>query len=669
MTSRGLIPVAMAAILAVTAAGCSGSSASSAAAPGNSAGNPGAGNVSGSGGATADGSADVGAPSGAGPGGSSGVDGGATMGGSSDASIADGAADFPATCSLTLTPLSEKKFDPFERSPTPFRVRATVAPKMDMDQWFWNVANPDGSVLHPPMVNGDPAVVEFPIEVVGQYHITFGITNRPLCAPQTYTLTIIEPRPAAFVFRIFPPASLPVPVQEFSRTPVQLSSALALDSQIQQINVFTYDGSSHELPSYLQITSPTRALVIEGNTRRGLVLVPLLDGLYDMLLIPDGQSYAPKLISGPPSVLSDNHIILDPGIAVTGAAQRSDGSPVIGARLVMHERARPSTVGTTDGTGTFSLWTRDGNLSVDVAAPANSGLPDAHVDATAGVVLGPNATGLTLTMRWAMTDAGALNLTVHGTDGTTVAAGAPIYIESTGSTAAAGQLTVHWPDGGVDLILPATRSLRANAISDSKGAFSFASLPVGTYRVTVTPPVSAGADAAVTTTTINVTAAGSTRDVRLTRKVSLSGTLQAATGSTRGVRITAIDTGSDIVTSAASTVVGEGGQYALSVDPGRSYKLWAVPASGQLLGRATLGTMTAQATDQTLPVFTLPAGISVSGKISAPSPVADALVQVYCPPLSTTCADATMPLAETVTDITGSFTVILPNFGDGSGKI
>src|SRR5260221_5877820 len=157
-------------------------------------------------------------------------------------------------------------------------------------------------------------------------------------------------------------------------------------------------------------------------------------------------------------------------------------------------------------------------MSADVPAPRGSGLPDAHVDAAPGVALAPAATGVGLTMRWAALAAGALTLTVRAADGTTALAGATVSAELSAPIASAGQLTVHAPGSG-DVTLTATGSARADGTSDSKGQVAFGKMPAGRYRVTVVPPpgVSAGvgADAAITTTTVDVTAAGLARDVRV----------------------------------------------------------------------------------------------------------------------------------------------------------
>jgi hypothetical protein len=408
-------------------------------------------------------------------------------------------------------------------------------------------------------------------------------------------------------------------------------------------------------------------VIIEGNTQRGAMNVDLIQQQgYNLLLIPAGN-FAPTLFSGLPADLAGlaNTTLFDAGINVSGQALRADGTPVTDARLVLREGTRPSTVGISNSGGAFSLLTREGDLSVEIAAPPDSGLPDGHVDAGAGFTLARNAADPTLNMRWAALPAGALKLTIRSADGATVVARAAVHVELATPIAAAGQLTVHAGDGSAaaaDLILPVSGSVHADAVGDDKGNVTFPALAAGSYRVTVVPPATAGATAAITAATVDVVTAGVTRDVRIAQTVTLTGTLQPA-ATTKGVRITAIDTGGDIVTSTVSTLVGDGGRYQLVVNPGRSYKLWAVPGANQLFARAVLGTVQAPMTDQALPTFTLAAGMATASFVRAGGPVADALVQVFCPRSSPTCLDVTLPIAEAVTDGNGKFTVMLPDVG------
>ncbi|HEY2903240.1 MAG TPA: hypothetical protein VGL59_21840 [Polyangia bacterium] len=676
MSAQARLRIAMTVALAAVGAGCAAGGSS------NAGGNPASGSGGFSGAGSGGSSAGNGGNSGSGTGGTTtGGSGGASADAASDGggNVDAGAMDGAAGCYLNMDPAPPLSFqDKIERSPTPFRVRAQAIPSLVTDQWSWTVVYPDSSFMHPPAVNNDPTVIEFPLSMNGSYVITAQVNNRSLCTPISRSITVIDPLPTEFAFRVFPPAALTLPVQEFRLTRQKVTDGLLLDAQVQQVQIFAYDDVQQVLPTYLQITSPGSTLVIEGNTQRGLVNVPLLlQREYDLLLIPS-RAFAPKLLIGTTATLASavKSLSFDPGITVSGQAQRDDGSPVVGARLVLRDGARPSTVGISDGGGAFSLLTRDGAVSVEIDAPDGSGLPDAQVSAAAGIVLGSAASALTLTMRWAALPAGALKLTIHNSDGTTAASGAAVHAELTAPIAAAGVLTVHSPDapaGSADLTLTASGSMRADAVADGNGAVTFGALPAGAYRLTVTPAAGAAADAAITMASVAVGAAGATSDVRIARKIILSGTLQTESGgSSQGMRLSAIDTGADVVTTPSSAVLDSSGHYALTVDPGRNYKLWAVPAAGQLLARTVVATLTAPAANQTLGAFIVPTGVRTDSSVRISGPVGDALVQVFCPPASTTCVETTLPIAEAITAMDGTFNVVLPDTGAtaaGSGKI
>jgi hypothetical protein len=202
-------------------------------------------------------------------------------------------------------------------------------------------------------------------------------------------------------------------------------------------------------------------------------------------------------------------------------------------------------------------------------------------------------------------------------------------------------------------------------VTDASSTATFTALPVGAYVVTVVPASTSGAPSAgtpaITTTTVTLAAGGLTRNVMLSTKSALSGTLLPIADSP-GTQVTAIDRNVTAPGTVVSATVGADGTYQLFVDPGRSYELLAQPPAGAQRGRAILASSVSDATPL-IATATLPIAHPTSGTISGTNGggVGGVLMQVFCPSTSTRCLDATFPLAEAVTRSDGSFVLMLPD--------
>ena len=169
----------------------------------------------------------------------------------------------------------------------------------------------------------------------------------------------------------------------------------------------------------------------------------------------------------------------------------------------------------------------------------------------------------------------------------------------------------------------------------------------------------------LTTTSINLAASGYTGNLPLARPVKLSGTLLPA-NIAQGARVTAYDKSAGIATDTVSTIVGAGGAYTLLVAPGlsgraRQYQLVADPPAGAHLARTVLGTVDVSAGDAAAGSLALGPGVSFVGSVrSAAGKMGGAFVQVFCSGSSSACLDPKTPVAETVTQQDGSFSVVVP---------
>jgi hypothetical protein len=132
-------------------------------------------------------------------------------------------------------------------------------------------------------------------------------------------------------------------------------------------------------------------------------------------------------------------------------------------------------------------------------------------------------------------------------------------------------------------------------------------------------------------------------------------------GGTTGVRVIARDLSAGIAAPLASTIVGDQGAYSLSIAPGRIYQLMADPPVGSALARTVLDKKNAPFVDSLAPTFSVNAAVQFTGLVRTGNRViGDAMVQVFCLGPLPACWDSTWPLAETVTDVDGSYSIALP---------
>jgi hypothetical protein len=651
-----LLGSSVAAVIAaamVASIGCSvgGDSANSSGIGGSSGGVGGLGGAYGLGGASA------------GLGGSSGTisDAGAGTDASSDGPSGSGGAGGAAGCLVLLEAVAPSSFEP-----TPveagegsrFRVRGSVAGATAAHPaWQWTVRFGD-AVIPTTAIDDAGSTVDFPITNVGRYQVTAQIVGEPTCSAFKVAQAV-PPQPATFVLRTIADG-FPVQDKRISLVDPQPLS-LTLDTGV-MATIFPRQVAGHTaLASYVRVSNPFSSFIIEGDTtQRPLSTWLLSDVSYDLLIIPLSD-VAPDLITGTQAQWQSG-LFLDDGIPVTARTRAGDGTAVVGARMILRRGARPSTVGTSDDTGAMGLMTRAGTLAAYIVPPATSGLAQVTVGAgtDAGIVLDPAATSLDLQMTWSAVTSSMLAVNVRGIDGATTMPGARVRVKSQGGAAPVGTLRVQ-AAGGAAVSLPALGATEVEVVSDAGGAAVFPSLPIGTYDVTIVPPVGTS-PAAITAIPVTLAAAGTTQTVSLVRKVTLAGTLLAP-GDSAGTRITAIDTSDTAAGSTASAIVGADGSYALLVDPLRTYQLVAEPAAGAPLARMVLGTVRTNNGPTIVLARALPAGRPFTGQISSGlNPVGGALIQVFCPNApSLKCPDPTFPVATAITRTDGTFDLLLPD--------
>jgi hypothetical protein len=567
-----------------------------------------------------------------------------------------------------IAAVSPPSFDNLESGPDRrLRIKGVIIrPGGRVPTWTWTVVhrNDPAPIVTTPIE--DPATIEFPIHNSGVYDISAEVETGVVCRGATQQVVVAAPCAACFLFRVIPSlaAGLAIPPQE-RRIDVGVADPAAIELTAgTKVSLAPQDPDGRFISAYVRVTGLSSGVtVIEGNSGRGPVDVFMLPPqTYDVLIVPDG-ALAPKTFNMT-SALANPPLPIERGISVTGVAMNGDGTPVVGARVVLRSGVRPSTIGVSDATGRFSLWTQTGTLSVAIVPPAAAGLPEARIAASPGpgIALAANGTDPELKMAWTTVPRAPISVVARSSDGASAAVGAWVRVESE-TEQAVGTLIAG--AGTAATTLAAVGSVRIDANADDTGLARFPNLPVGRYNVTVVPR-STTSGAALTTTRLTLSAGGFAGTMNLSPKVALGGTLRSAAGVIHGVRVIASDQSTGIVAEVATATADDRGAYTLSVAPARTYQLVADPPAASGLARTVLGTVVVGPGNTIAPNFAVATAMQFAGTVrSAGRAIGGAAVQVFCPSVSPACLDPTAPVAEAITATDGTFRVLLPRSAVG----
>lgn len=632
-----------------------------------------------SGGAAAIGGATM-SPGGSTSSGSSGT-GGRT--GSADAGIASDAsrppADASVACTVNITFLDAPY--PFNLVPgdtATLAVKGTIAwgsSTPTQPNWQWTVKGPDGTPLaltSIPTTDKTTAIVQFPLLVSGNYDISVSATTTTPSCRNTARATAVKPqeRSQAFFIRILPPpagsgqictggqdrwcpSEDAVPYED---TNFMLQAGQPRQDDIQFVHGYAVSIDPVEVaqpnqnafpsiavPSFVRVSPQGSTWTFDGASTSNQPLRALLhpSRRYDILVIPETSAstkvFPPFLVASKlAQEFRPSDFNVAAGVTLRGTLRGPSGSAT-GARIFLRADANssgtlplPSTVGSADSTGAYSLRASVGTLySAVVVPPPNTSLP--QVTIADGVDLQTLANGASLAgidFTWSPIGTTTVTIRVLLSDNSTPAAGVAVRLQSQdGALPDVGVLTVAGATAGSP-----SGSVRQEGTTDANGAVLFSNMPRIAYHSTVIPP-SDLAGTAITTGTVDLTGetASSARTLILGHKVKLSGSLLPADAA-NSARLVATDTGTDVLVSIISTQVKSDGSYEFLADPGRTYRFSVEPAASKNLPtRIPLYGVTTTDQDAQLANRTLPSGLKVSGTVSFSGlRVAGAIVQAYC---------------------------------------
>ncbi len=292
--------------------------------------------------------------------------------------------------------------------------------------WQWTVKGPDGTPLaltSIPTTDKTTAIVQFPLLVPGSYDISVSAT--PACKGHA-SATAVKPQdvsPQPFFIRILPPPAasagsgqtcdngtdrwcpsqdaVPYEDTNFVLQPgqprqgdVQLLRGYVVS--IDPVQVAQPDPTAFPavaIPSYVRISPQGSTWTFDGASTSDQPLRALLDPLhtYDVLVVPQTDISTNLL---PPFLVASKlaqefrpaDFDVAQGVTLRGTL-RGPGGPAAGARVLLRVDASgsvtlplPSTVGSADASGAYSLQASAGALfSAVVVPPSGTSLPQVTI--------------------------------------------------------------------------------------------------------------------------------------------------------------------------------------------------------------------------------------------------------------------------------------------------
>ena len=397
--------------------------------------------------------------------------------------------------------------------------------------------------------------------------------------------------------------------------------------------------------SYVRITPQSSSAFVEAYSvdASGFGPLAIVTGAQSILVVPTDPALAPRIYpwqAGDPTAFT-----LDAGSAVTGRVVDGAGTGVAGAvvQLQLGGGALPSTVATTAADGTFTVRADtddpalDATVTVQVAPPASSGLP--RLSATGAFALG-QAIAVAYPTVTTRSLAG-----VSITQGGQPVAGAQVAVVGQLPALAA---TI---DGAA-----ATNTILATGTTGGGGAIA------GTLRAPAAPVsvVVTLASGEVEVASVDLTASVPA-SIAIATPLARNGVITDAAGHPlAGVQVQLSAAGALAQAGALpiEATTDSTGTYAVSLAAQGSYDVRVI----DLAARGPIATASAQPASAIGDVQ-LAAGIVVDGTITLPDSTRaiGASVQLLCSGCSGVAG--AQPIAESATDLTGTYRVSVPDPG------
>ena len=570
------------------------------------------------------------------------------------AGSADGGVDIPdaggqgdalPACVLAYDPV-----DPVANPILPIRVYSSVVHTPGVISYLWRVTF-NGTDVPFTEQAADFSQIGFIAETPGVYRVEAQFTGAATCTYADINITVGAPGANTSIFRLrtMPPASLAPPQETLIQVKgggdadraITLDAGLAVTGTVRNM---TNNAGVQAYLKFIPVSAPNAYSEV-FSSMTGAYSLRLLLVNHDVLVVPAVAGLAPRLVPWSSAPLTET-LLVGPGTAVNGTVRNPAGVGFGGAKVQLYAGGVPSTIATTAADGSFTVRTdfpaSATNVTVKVTPPAASGLP--RLEATGTFSL---ASALQINYSAALATCDLANTFVRR--GGTAQPGARVSVvgalAGTAGTVTAG-ITVN-----------ATNTVRVTATADGNGRLPAMLVPRGALSAVTEL---AGSDHAISA--LDTTSSCSVAQVDAPAQTTINGTTRDGTTAIGGVRIEAMPAGMLALAGAlpVQAISQESGAFSLPLAPGARYH---VRFSDPLARVAPL-----EAKDVApggVPTnAVLPEALAISGLVSVASntnPVIGASIQILC--ATCTGLEATLPIAETATDIVSRYRIAVPDPG------
>jgi hypothetical protein len=596
--------------------------------------------------------------------------GGSAQGGSTASGGASGMGGAAPPCSVDIRPVSTASLASVPAGPgRTVTIRAIASGAPGGAAWQWTVALSGTPV---PFQSSEPGHVTFSVERPGSYVVSASLMLGPDTCRGVANVVAVDPlqRTQDVWLRVIPPRGGDIPPFEdalsVSAGGPAIVQNLALPAGVEvPLDPMREGALAAAVPSYVKLTSRASSFTIEGRSDEGpRGFVARLDPrkMYDLLVVPsDGAS--PALFKDQStSSLPSLPILIGAGAQVSGSLATPAG-PVGNARVLLRAGILPSTLGSSGVDGGFAVFANPGLFGVFVRAPEGSGLPDLNLPDAPGIPVA--TTSVNARILWTPAADVAFSAVVRTASGGPSGPGVRVQLLSAAPITNAATLTVN-----ANAPAALAGEIRIDRVTNAAGRVDFGRVPRGPYRLKIVPPdAMSPASGTVTVVPVDVQADRKDEPVNMAAAVNVRGRLEPADRAAGGT-ILAVDA-DDPTRAPAVALVAADGAYTLSLSPHARYRLRARPA-GRGLPVVFLGAVERATATTELGVRRIPTGVSVSGIVTSRggTPIAGALVEVYCVGETPDCVRAqqpsvvtAIPIGTTTTDGRGGYRVFVGDPG------